>query len=40
LIAGGVDSIGSISQIETMFNRINNVVDLKHVHNLIELTRK
>ncbi|CDW78940.1 leucine-rich repeat-containing protein 9-like [Stylonychia lemnae] len=38
MIAGSADYIGSISVVETMFNRINNVIDLRYVHNLIELT--
>lgn len=37
-IAGGIEYIGSLSIIEIMFNKVPNLVPLKQVYNLIELT--
>ena len=37
-IAGGLDYISSLSQIEILFNKITTLSPLSQVYNLIELT--
>lgn len=39
-IAGGQEYIGSLQQVEILFNKVPNVVGIKSVYNLIELTCK
>ena len=39
-IAGGEEYVGSLQQVEILFNRVPNVQGIRAVYNLIELTRK
>jgi hypothetical protein len=39
-IAGGQEYVGSLHQVEILFNKVPNVLTIKAVYNLVELTRK
>ena len=39
-IAGGHEYMGSLHQVEIVFNKVPNVIPIKAVYNLVELTRK